>query len=251
MPCEKFRRKTSTPRRDQRVERRRRAAGGTERRDDLGVPRHDHGSTSAFGMRMRLGVRERLVQLAAGRSVCAPISRNGIDGCASRIDSARRKCRASLPQQPRISRCLRLICWCALIVTVADVGVVAGDDVASADARQIESFRNRPRRRPPPRSRRRRLHRGSRRAQPAAARRAVVVVEVERHVRRPSRAPARAGSSGAPMRDDRATRRRCCASAMALSPTAPVPCTTTESPRRISARSAMCTAVSRPQPPPM
>ena len=37
---------------DERVEDLGRAAGRTERGDDLGVPRHCHGSTSAFGIRM-------------------------------------------------------------------------------------------------------------------------------------------------------------------------------------------------------
>ena len=42
-----------------------------------------------------------------------------------------------------------------------------------------------------------------------------------------------------------------CARMAALSPTGPLPCTTTLSPSMISARSRACTAVGRPQPAPI
>ena len=64
----------------------------------------------------RLGGRERFVdRRQAVRPRADQIPRHFV-AVALEGASARRKCPASLPQQPRMSRCLRLMCSCALIV---------------------------------------------------------------------------------------------------------------------------------------
>ena len=63
----------------------------------------------------RFGVGERLVERVQAVAAAADLAPRHVCGMALERLSARRKCPASLPQQPRISRCLRLMCWCALI----------------------------------------------------------------------------------------------------------------------------------------
>ena len=160
---------------------------------------------------------------------------------------ARRKWPASLPQQPRISRCLRLMCSCALIRARARVGVVPGDDIAPAIADECHSPPQTPAANPAasmPTSTPRapvtsvtRARRSSivvvgrcrrQRGAHAAGQRQTIGRSADRHNRRRARQPRQRN------------RHR---------PTAPVPCTSTRSARRSAARSITCTAVIRPQQP--
>ena len=87
-----------------------------------------------------LGIGERLVQSAQADTSAPPMSRQGTCRGLPGSRIASRKCRDSLPQHPRISRCLRLMCWCALMVLGTDVSVVPGDHVAAAVAHERHTF---------------------------------------------------------------------------------------------------------------
>ena len=129
----------------------RRCACGADRGNDFRVPHHLHDSLSHWPGRPRIdqrlgdahrfGVGQRIVQLmqrVGALADPAPRHRRGVTLAGA--SAPRRKWPASLPQQPRISRCLRLMCVMRVDLAGAGVGVVAGDDVAAAVARQHQAF---------------------------------------------------------------------------------------------------------------